>query len=90
MPGGESIKTYYVDGICGMSSLWIPLFDKAQELGVEIVYEARAVELVHHYETKEVYGVRTEDGRTFKARKGVVMACGGFAANPETRAELPG
>lgn len=83
MPGGESIKTYYVDGICGMSSLWIPLFDKAQELGVEIVYEARAVELVHHYETKEVYGVRTEDGRTFKARKGVVMACGGFAANPE-------
>ena len=83
MPGGESIKTYYVDGICGMSSLWIPLFDKAQELGVEIVYEARAIELVHHYETKEVYGVRTEDGRTFKARKGVVMACGGFAANPE-------
>ncbi len=34
MPGGESIKTYYVDGICGMSSLWIPLFDKADELGV--------------------------------------------------------
>ena len=30
MPGGESIKTYYVDGICGMSSLWIPLFDKAR------------------------------------------------------------
>ena len=26
---GEHIKTYYVDGICGMSSLWIPLMDKA-------------------------------------------------------------
>ena len=81
--GGEHIKTYYVDGICGMSSLWIPLMDKANELGVEALYNARAVKLVHNYETKEVYGVLTEDGRAIKARKGVVMACGGFAGNPE-------
>lgn len=83
IPGGESIKTYYVDGICGMSSLWIPLMDKAEELGVEVAYEARAVELIYNYETKEVYGVKTEDGRTFKALRGVVLACGGFAANQD-------
>ncbi|HIY84725.1 FAD-dependent oxidoreductase [Rubneribacter sp.] len=81
--GGESIKTYYVDGICGMSSLWIPLVDKADELGVSFEYNARAVELAHEWETKEVRGVLTEDGRAFKARRGVVMACGGFASNPD-------
>lgn len=81
--GGEHIKTYYVDGICGYSSLWNPLVAKAEELGVEFAYNARAVDLIYNYETKEVYGLSTEDGRTFKARKGVVMACGGFSANPE-------
>lgn len=83
VPGGECIKTYYVDGICGMSSLWIPLMDKATELGVEVLYNARAVTLVHNYETREVYGVVCEDGRAIKARRGVVLACGGFAGNPE-------
>lgn len=81
--GGDHIKTYYVDGVCGMSSLWIPLADKARELGVEVVYGARAVELVHDCLTKEVLGVRTADGRTAKGRKGTVLACGGFAGNPE-------
>lgn len=81
--GGEHIQTYYVDGICGMSSLWIPLMEKSEELGVEVAYEARAIELIYNYETKEVYGVRTEDGRTFKGRRGVVLACGGFSSNPD-------
>ncbi len=81
--GGESIKTYYVDGICGMSSLWIPLKDLADELDVQISYDSRAIELIYNYETKEVYGVKTEDGRTFKARQGVVLACGGFSGNEE-------
>lgn len=80
--GGESIKTYYVDGVCGMSSLWIPLFDKAEELGVEIMYDMRATELIYNYETKEVYGV-VAGGKSVKAGKGVVMACGGFTGNPE-------
>lgn len=79
--GGESIKTYYVDGICGKASLWIPLFDKAEELGVEVMYEMRATELIYNYETKEVYGV-VAGGKNVKARKGVVLACGGFSANP--------
>lgn len=81
--GGESIKTYYVDGICGMSSLWIPLKETADDLDVEFSYDTRAMELIYNYETKEVYGVKTEDGRTFKARQGVVLACGGFSGNEE-------
>lgn len=81
LPGGEHIKTYYVDGVCGESSLWYPLLDKAEELGVEFLYETRATELVRNYETKEVYGV-IAGSKAIKARKGVVMACGGFANNP--------
>lgn len=82
IPGGDKIKTYYVDGICGMSSLWLPLKDTADELGVEIMYDTRATELIYNYETKEVYGL-IAGGKAIKANKGVVLACGGFAANPE-------
>lgn len=82
IPGGDKVKTYYVDGICGMSSLWIPLRDTAEELGIEVMYEMRATELIYHYETKEVYGLVAGD-KYVKAKKGVVLACGGFAANPE-------
>ena len=82
-PGGEHIETFYVDGICGFSSLWEPLLEKAEDLGVEFSYSSRAVKLVFDPETKEVFGVQTEDGRMFKAGKGVVLACGGFANNPE-------
>jgi len=81
IPGGESIKTYYVDGVLGKSSLWNPLMDTAAELGVEIMYEMRATDLVYNYETKEVYGV-IAGGKSVKAKKGVILACGGFAANP--------
>ncbi|WP_281654065.1 FAD-binding protein [Eggerthella sinensis] len=82
IPGGDKVKTYYVDGICGMSSLWLPLRDTADELGVEVMYDMRATQLIYHYETKEVYGVMA-GGKNVKARKGVILACGGFAANPD-------
>lgn len=82
IPGGETIKTYYVDGICGFSSLWLPLRDKANELGIEVMYEARATDLIFDHNTKEVFGV-VASGKNIKARKGVVMACGGFGNNPE-------
>ena len=82
IPGGESIKTYYVDGILGKASLWKPLMETAADLGVEVMYEMRATELIYNYETKEVYGV-IAGGKAVKANKGVILACGGFANNPE-------
>lgn len=81
--GGEAIKTYYVDGVCGLSSLWIPLNDTVHEMGATIFYDARAIKLVYNPANKEVLGVQTEDGRSFKAKKGVILACGGFENNPE-------
>ncbi|MEG1826599.1 MAG: FAD-binding protein [Gordonibacter sp.] len=82
LPGSDKIKTYYVDGICGFSSLWLPFMDTAAELGVEIMYETRATELIFDTTTKEVFGVLAGDKR-IKASKGVIMACGGFENDPD-------
>ncbi len=55
--------------------------------GGVVLYETRGRELVQNPITKEVLGVRAEDvsGNNvyIKARKGVVLATGGFEANPE-------
>ena len=66
----------------GMSSLWIPLMEKSEELGVNVAYEARAVELIYNYETKEVCGIRTEDSRTFKGRRGLFSLAAASPAIP--------
>lgn len=60
----------------GSGTLWLNIKDKADELGVRYEFEARAVELVTA--NGEVRGVTTEDGRSFKARKAVILAAGGF------------
>lgn len=64
-----------------------PLEDTAVKLGTEIMLETKAEELI--VENGKVTGVKAvkSDGTpvTLKANKGVVMATGGFGANPEMR-----
>ena len=88
--GGESIKTYYVDGICGMSSLWIPLVDKADELGVSFEYNARAVELAHEWETKEVRGGAHGGRPRVQGPQGRGHGVRGLRVEPRHDAELHG
>ena len=65
------------------------LADNAKKLGVEILLETKADELI--MAKGVVVGVKATkvDGTkvTLKASKGVVMATGGFGANPEMRAK---
>jgi len=66
------------------------LTDSAGKKGVEIFYETRAVALV--YDGERVSGVRAQcrgKPAEFRARA-VVLACGGFEANPEWRARYLG
>lgn len=60
-------------------------------MGGTVLYETRGRELVQNPQTKEVLGVRAEkaDGSSIfiKARKGVVLACGGYEASPELTQE---
>ncbi|MCR4434549.1 MAG: flavocytochrome c [Clostridiales bacterium] len=65
------------------------LSDAAVKLGAEIMLETKANELI--VENGKVVGVKATktDGTpvTLRANKGVVMATGGFGANPEMRAK---
>lgn len=76
--GCEYVQCYLCDGVIGQQTLWLALKDKFDSLGIQALYDARVTKLIHNPETKEVYGVATEDGRTIKARKGVLLSCGGF------------
>lgn len=63
------------------------LIDKAEELGADIHYNTRAVELIQD-STGRVIGVRAlRGGKTidYLAKKGVIIATGGFGANVEMR-----
>ena len=66
------------------------LTDTAGKKGVDIFYDTRAVSLI--YDGERVLGVRAKrSGKPaeFRARA-VVLACGGFEANPEWRARYLG
>jgi hypothetical protein len=83
--GGESIQTYGVRGTEGIGNAvcWNLLRSTADDNNVDIRFDSRVTNLVFNPETKEVLGVKTDDGRVFKAKKGVILACGGFENNPE-------
>lgn len=67
------------------------LFPAAERAGVVIAYEAKAVELLSD-EQGRVSGVtvRTRDGQQAVKASGVVLAAGGFEANPEMRVKYLG
>lgn len=77
--GVEHLGTAFLD----------PLENKAIELGAEIMLETKGEELI--VEDGRVVGIKATktDGTpvTIMADKGVIMATGGFGANPEMRQE---
>lgn len=62
----------------------------AKKTGIEVFYETRATSLI--YDGERVSGVRVQQkGRATEFRaKSVVLACGGFEANPEWRTRYLG
>ena len=87
LEGSDACRTFCVDGKFSEPLLWQVLKDKEQEYGYPVLYETRAQELVFNPETKEVLGVKAVDSSggevLIKARKGVILSCGGFENNPE-------
>ena len=62
----------------------------AKKAGIEVFYDTRVTSLI--YEGGKVQGVRAEqDGKPLEFRaRSVVLACGGFEANPEMRTRYLG
>jgi tricarballylate dehydrogenase len=83
--GGSAVETY--DGGEGLSNA---LFAAANKAGISIAYATRATALIEH--GGRITGVTAKRGRETLAITGraVVLATGGFEANPEWRARYLG
>lgn len=84
--GGAVLE--YVGGGVGLVDV---LFESARKEGVEVWYQARASQLLTD-QSGRVRGVRVvRDGAVTEVEtSAVVLACGGFEANPEMRARYLG
>jgi tricarballylate dehydrogenase len=91
-PGFPHTATYRRKPVGGGLAVVDALFARAARLGVAVRYETAARSLLQD-DAGQVVGVRAlgpEGFRTWRARGGVVMATGSFAANPEMRARYLG
>ncbi len=66
------------------------LFSAAEAAGVNVRYEARALTLIETASGISGVEVRTVEGRESVFGDGVILAAGGFEANPEMRARYLG
>lgn len=68
-------------------ALWAEIDAEAQRLGVDVRTSTAAKRLIQNPKTKKILGVVAVNAqgneKTFKARKGVIMACGGYEHNAE-------
>lgn len=64
------------------AGLWGPLAKAVSERHIEILYNTPVKELIADPASGQVRGVRTEKG-TFKARRAVILATGGFVRNEQ-------
>jgi len=94
LPGADCVHKFHDGPTYGYSYTW-KLFERlVKERPIRILYETPGKELVQHDTSKDILGVRAERGEKsvfVKARKGVVLTCGGFENNQQMiRDYLPG
>lgn len=83
--GGLPVKTHNI----GMG-LIKSLNKRAQELGIDVWYESRAVKVNQKNEKIESIEIEKENQLLTIQTYGVILACGGFEANKEMRAKYIG
>ena len=94
LPGSDCVHKFHDGETYGYSLTWKRFESFVTERDIAVEYETPGRELIQDSETREILGVRAErDGTSIyiKARRGVVLTCGGFENNPEMiRDYLPG
>jgi succinate dehydrogenase/fumarate reductase flavoprotein subunit len=92
LPGSACVRTWGNNGSMD-GKLWIPLREQVEKRKVEVLYETPAKALIQK-PSREIAGIRAEvAGKPFyiKARKGVILCCGGFEFDFEMQKQfLPG
>lgn len=94
LPGSGSVHKFHDGPTYGYSYTWKRFESLVKQRPIPILYETPGKELIQHDVTKEILGVRAMRGGkpvAVKARRGVVLTCGGFENNQEMiRNYLPG
>ena len=86
LPGADCAHKFHNGDILGYSNTWKFFESAVKRRPIEILYESPARELIQDAITKEILGIRAEQcGRSIhvKARKAVVLTCGGFENNQD-------
>jgi succinate dehydrogenase/fumarate reductase flavoprotein subunit len=94
LPGAFCVHKFHDGPTYGYTFTWQRLESFVTERDIAVEYEMPGRELIQDGETREILGVRAEkNGKSvfIKARRGVVLTCGGFENNQEMiRNYLPG
>lgn len=86
LPGSDCVHKFHDGPTYGYSLTWKRFESLTKERPIRIVYETPGESLVQNGVTGEIIGVRAvRDGKSIavKARKAVVLTCGGFENNQE-------
>ena len=94
LPGSDSVHKFHDGPTYGYSLTWKRFESLVKDRPIPIRYETPARALIQDPVTGEILGVRAEtkgESVTVKARKAVILTCGGFENNQEMiRDYLPG
>jgi hypothetical protein len=94
LPGSGCVHKFHDGPTYGYSNTW-KLFERlVKQRAISVLYQTPGRELIQHDITKEILGVRARRRNksiAVKARRAVVLTCGGFENNQEMiRNYLPG
>ena len=94
LPGSDCVHKFHDGPTYGYSYTWKRFESLVKQRPIPILYETPGRELIQHDATKAILGVRArrrDETIRVRARKGVVLTCGGFENNQEMiRNYLPG
>jgi succinate dehydrogenase/fumarate reductase flavoprotein subunit len=85
-PGSDCVHKYHHGPVVGYSETWKAFERAVHNRGIEILYESPGKALIQDDATKEILGITAErQGRPchVKARRAVVLTCGGFQNNQD-------
>ena len=92
VPGFDAAKHYpWANGAPGGPKLYRIIHDHLMKRGVETRLATPALRLAADPATREVRGVRVQSSgaeKTIAARRGVILACGGFEGNAAMKAQF--
>lgn len=83
LPGADCVFTYQLDDTLGEELLWKLLKASVDKRRIDVLCGTPAQELIEDAATGDIIGVRTGAGHNVKARRAVVLTCGGFENNQD-------